>query len=285
MRERTFICKGDNSNRKFRVVRDIYYQDIIDLDKNLMFTDIFYEMQYKLQVKILWFWVTIKTNQSYKEKDADYLYKITVCDFNRLVDWYIPYIKIPIKDYANNLPNEKWKVLEENNIYSISNLGRIKNNNTNILLHPVIYNKGYYRITIRIKGHKTTLFIHRLVAKYFIENNNGYNTVDHKDGNKLNNVYTNLRWCSIKENTNNPNTKDNIRKGILSSNKGNKNAVLLLDDNRNVVKEFRSAKEAAKYFNISSSYMSNYLNNKTLYNRQGNPYKIKNIKGHTLIYK
>lgn len=86
MRERTFICKGDNSNRKFRVVRDIYCQDAIDLDNNLVFTDIFYEMQYKLQVKILWFWVTIKTNQSYEEKDADYLYKITVSDFNRLVD-------------------------------------------------------------------------------------------------------------------------------------------------------------------------------------------------------
>lgn len=86
MRERTIICEGDNSNRKFRVVRDIYRQDTIDLDKNLVFTDIFYEMQYKLQVKILWFWVTIKTNQSYEEKDAHYLYKITVCDFNRLVD-------------------------------------------------------------------------------------------------------------------------------------------------------------------------------------------------------
>ena len=86
MRERTIICEGDNSNRKFRVVRDIYYQDTIDLDKNLVFTDIFCEMQYKLQVKILCFWVTIKTNQSYKEEDADYLYKITVSDFNRLVD-------------------------------------------------------------------------------------------------------------------------------------------------------------------------------------------------------
>lgn len=86
MRERTIICEGDNSNRKFRVVRDIYHQDTIDLDKNLVFTDIFYEMQYKLQVKILWFWITIKTNQSYEEKDADYLYKITVSDFNRLVD-------------------------------------------------------------------------------------------------------------------------------------------------------------------------------------------------------
>ena len=85
MRERTIICEGDNSNRKFRVVRDIYRQDTIDLDKQLVFTDIFYEMQYKLQVKILWFWVTIKTNQSYEEKDADYLYKMTVGNFNCLV--------------------------------------------------------------------------------------------------------------------------------------------------------------------------------------------------------
>ena len=195
------------------------------------------------------------------------------------------YFRFPNKNCYINLSGEEWKILEENSMYSISNFGRVKNNNTNILLHPDIYNKGYYRITIKVNNHKTTLFIHRLVAKYFIENNNGYNTIDHIDGNKLNNVYTNLRWCSIKENTNNPNTKDNIRKGILSSNKGNKNVVLLLDDNRNVVKEFRSAKEAAEYFNISRTYMSNYLNNKTLYNRQGNPYKIKNIKGHTLIYK
>lgn len=86
MRERTIICEGDNSNRKFRVVRDIYRQDTLDIDNYLVFTDIFCEMQYKLQVKILWFWITIKTNQSYKEEDADYLYKITVCDFNRLVD-------------------------------------------------------------------------------------------------------------------------------------------------------------------------------------------------------
>jgi hypothetical protein len=86
MRERTIICEGDNSNRKFRVVKDIYRQDTLDIDNYLVFTDIFCEMQYKLQVKILWFWVTIKTNQSYKEEDADYLYKITVSDFNRLVD-------------------------------------------------------------------------------------------------------------------------------------------------------------------------------------------------------
>ena len=197
----------------------------------------------------------------------------------------MPSFNFPIKDYCTNISNEEWKILEENSMYSISNLGRIKNNNTNILLHPDIYNKGYYRTTIRINGHKTTLFIHRLVAKYFVKNVNRYNIVDHIDGNKLNNVYTNLRWCSIKDNTNNINTKNNIRKGMLNSNKGHKNAVLLLDNDKNIIKEFRSAKAAAEYFNISSTYMYNYLNNKTLYNRRGNPYKIKHIKGNILIYK
>lgn len=191
----------------------------------------------------------------------------------------------PITDNVIDLNNEKWKILNENNNYSISNLGRIKNNITNVLLHPDIYNKGYYRIFIKVNNHRTTLFIHRLVAKYFVNNENGYNIVDHIDGNKLNNNYNNLRWCSVLDNTNNPNTKNNIRKGILNTNKGNKNIVLLLNDNKEVIKEFRSAKEAAEYFNISRTYMSNYLNNKTLYNRQGNPYKIKHIKGNILIYK
>ena len=196
----------------------------------------------------------------------------------------MPYFNIKTKDYCTNLSNEEWKVLEENVNYSISNFGRIKNNNTNILLHPDI-NKEYYRITIKINNHKTTLFIHRLVAKYFVKNIDGYNIVDHIDGNKLNNIYTNLRWCSIKDNANNENTKSNIRKGILNTNKGNKNAVLLLDNNKNIVKEFRSAKEAAEYFNISRTYMSNYLNNKVLYSGRGKPYKIKHIKGNILIYK
>lgn len=86
MRERTIICEGNNSNRKFRVVRDIYYKDEFGYDNQLTYTDEIASVEYKLQVKILYFWITIKTNTSNNFDDDNYLYKVAVSEFNKLVD-------------------------------------------------------------------------------------------------------------------------------------------------------------------------------------------------------
>lgn len=70
------------------------------------------------------------------------------------------------------------------------------NNNTKRILSKRPDGKNaanYPRANMSGKEYK----IHRLVAEYFVNNPNPekFNVVNHIDGNKKNNLYTNLEWC------------------------------------------------------------------------------------------
>lgn len=111
---------------------------------------------------------------------------------------------------------EIWKDISGyENIYQISNLGRVKSltrlvNNTHKskrlvkerLLKQTICKAGYLKVELSKKQKHETKKIHRLVCAHFLENKENYPVINHKDGNKLNNNVSNLEWCSHRYNSN-----------------------------------------------------------------------------------
>lgn len=104
---------------------------------------------------------------------------------------------------------EIWKdIIGYEDLYQISNLGRVKSfqpryKNPRILkLH--LGTNGYLYIGLHKDKQVCNFDIHRLVALHFCDNPNPeINTkVLHLDDNPMNNVYTNLKWGTQKENCN-----------------------------------------------------------------------------------
>ena len=120
---------------------------------------------------------------------------------------------------------------------------------------PTITSHGYYVISIKGKTH----LLHRLIAKAFIENPNNYPCINHKDGNKLNNLIDNLEWCT--KAMNNKHAYDTgLKIGYWKNKKGkyhhSSKAVLQLNMNGNEINKFGSASEAARILNLSQPQIS-----------------------------
>ena len=104
----------------------------------------------------------------------------------------------------SDLKGEIWKdVVGFEGIYQVSNLGRVKS------LSRVVNTWNAYKTLptiIMSQRHRNGYLacnlsnVHRLVARAFIDNPDGKQYVNHKDGNKKNNIAENLEWVTALEN-------------------------------------------------------------------------------------
>lgn len=175
---------------------------------------------------------------------------------------------------------EVWiDIPEYEGLYQISNLGRVKrlsrivtesNGKVRHLKEKVLkggtYPNEYKFVCLRKNNENKNVMIHRLVAQIFIPNIDNKLYVNHMDGNKFNNSFENLEWCTQSENL-----KHAVDIGLVENQCKVRRKVLISTINGNEIL-FNSIKDCAAYFNRDRSWLYSCIN------RHGNEFTYNNYK-------
>ena len=148
---------------------------------------------------LLW-WKEFDTYRAGVEKNAcSTMHRLTAKPF-ALQDFSFESIYEPPVIEAHDVEGdfeEMWVEVPGHPKYRISNMGRVWSHKSERLLKPQVNSSNYKKVMM----DKQQFYVHRLVAASFCDNPNHLPEVNHKDGNKWNNNYTNLEWVTKSENS------------------------------------------------------------------------------------
>jgi hypothetical protein len=159
------------------------------------------------------------------------------------------------------MEDEIWKniILDEKETkYQVSNRGKVKNAKFNKLMSQFTNANGHVFCCLYENKKQHNPYVHRLMAEAFLENPDpeNFNIVNHKDGNKSNNVIENLEWGD---------QSYNVKHAYETvGNKGNQREIIQYDgpEKKNIVARFNTVGDAANHFNIARQNLSLVLNGK-----------------------
>ena len=175
--------------------------------------------------------------------------------------------------------SETWKpVAGYEGLYEVSDLGRVRSLDMfqfrsngwvectfrvkGRVLKPYRTGKGegYQTVELHKNGKGTNKKVHRLVAEAFIPNPEFLPEVNHIDGDKNNNVVSNLEWASGKDNM-----RHAYNTGLHPSGERVRNAKLTCEQVKSIRQEYRpntrglGVKSLAKKYGVGSSTIRNIL--------------------------
>ena len=182
---------------------------------------------------------------------------------------------------------ENWKPIPGyEGIYDASDCGRVRSTpgkttsnarystrkwKTRVLKpkHPVAGNRHDLRVTLWKDGLRKDALVSRLVAAAWLGSPEDGMTVNHKNGDYLDNRPVNLEWVSIADNI-----KHGFENGLFSA---IQKPVVLEDKDGNRC-TFRSMSEADRFLNRSTGYLSNALKKgRSIKDRGGRVYFVKEV--------
>ena len=177
------------------------------------------------------------------------------------------------------MKTEVWKDIEGYPGYQVSNYGQVRSYNKvtssarfekrmwkDRIIKQKIGKDKCCRVSLWANGKENTVLVHRLVANEFCGKNIKTNlTVNHKDGNRLNNNADNLEWMS---------REDNIRYGFENDQYTTQKKQMVMDDSGNCYK-FNSLAKLNKFLGRSNTYTTYRSKRHTdLYSSDGKRYTI-----------
>lgn len=120
----------------------------------------------------------------------------------------------------------KIKVSDDGRIFTLDHTSIRKNgradNRKGKELKPSIDKYGYKHVVLSSNKIRKTYTVHQLVGTTYIENPEKKETINHKDGNKLNNCVDNLEWATQKEQKEHAIKHNLCNKNIEALSKSNK---------------------------------------------------------------
>lgn len=167
-----------------------------------------------------------------------------------------------------------YQVSNKGNIHSVERINLRGSKCGGRTLKPRDHKEGYLHVALSKNGIAKNKLVHRLVAEAFIENQNNYPIINHKDEVRANNNVENLEWCTKAYNMNYGNAR---KKSIQKLSKKVKAVNIKTGENLT----FNSAKEAhgKGYPNASRACRRGYKDRKGNLIGGGNLYK-----GHKWYY-
>lgn len=107
----------------------------------------------------------------------------------------------PINTHNKDLSRGLIDIPQYEGLYKITCDGKVWGCKTKSWVSMHDNGRGWLKTELWKDGKRTNYKIHRLVALAFIPNPENKPAINHIDGDKTNNHYTNLEWCTFKENT------------------------------------------------------------------------------------
>lgn len=175
-----------------------------------------------------------------------------------------------------------WKpVVSFEGLYSISEYGDVKSLEREIdrgdkpnyirkerVLKTPLDRYGYKKVVLSKSKKKTHSTVHRQVALAFIPNPDNLPEVNHKDGNKLNNYWKNLEWCTTEYNL-----KHAHENNLVDHSKNSGENCYITNLTNKTVKEIREKmangarnKDIGKEYNLGRSTVSRIRMNQSFKN-------------------